>query len=240
MRNILYTLFNTLRNKVKQHAYLIVFVLFLAAIIVLQFVGFGRFISLSTLQEQAGCLKAYVETSYGSAVARYLGLYALLIAANLPASMLLTIAGGFLFGPFWGCIYADIGATLGATMSFLCVRYLFGNGLQKRYHAQFDRFNKAMAEDGVTYLIGIHFVAVIPFFLVNILSGLTAVPLWTFVWTTALGVLPAKILYAYSGSQVNTMSCLTDVFSLKIIGALGLLALLALIPILIRKLRNRR
>jgi uncharacterized membrane protein YdjX (TVP38/TMEM64 family) len=145
-----------------------------------------------------------------------------------------------LFGTFLGAVYANIGATLGAIGAFLLVRYSFGAALQRKYAQQLVRFNKAMHEEGMSYLLSVHFIAVIPFFLVNILAGLTQVPLWTFIWTTSVGIFPGSLVYAFAGQQLNTIENVRDIFSLKLLLAFLLLAMLAALPILIKKYKKMR
>ena len=95
------------------------------------------------------------------------------------------------------------------------------------------QFNKAMKLYGKNYLLVIRFVAVIPFFLVNILVGLTNLSLWTFIWTTAIGILPGSLVYTFAGQQLNEIESLRDIFSFNILLAFFFLALLALLPIIV-------
>jgi uncharacterized membrane protein YdjX (TVP38/TMEM64 family) len=120
------------------------------------------------------------------------------------------------------------------------VRYLIGSYIQKKYRDQLASFNRALASGQVSYLLAIHFIAIIPFPLINLLAALTHVPLWTFIWTTAVGILPGSLIYAFAGNQLTTIHSLKDIFSFNIMVAFVLLALLALLPLGIRWAKIRR
>jgi uncharacterized membrane protein YdjX (TVP38/TMEM64 family) len=180
-----------------------------------------------------------VATRYMAAIGIYLGIYAFLIALSLPLASVMNITGGFLFGTVLGSIYAIIGATIGATISFLLVRAFLGKLVQKQYAQRLHAFNAAMAKEGTRYLVAVHFIAVIPFFVVTMLMGLTNISPWTFIWTTAVGIIPSVVICAFAGQQLTTIDHVSDVFSSNVILAFVLLALLALLPPLAQRLRKK-
>ncbi len=214
---------------------LIIALFILGVIIALRYSGIQNYINVAQLKEQQRYLQAMVEQHYLRSVLLYIVSYATVVAFSLPVAAIFTIAGGFLFGIFFGAIYANIGATLGAIIAFLLVRYLIGGAVQQKYQIQLARFNEQFKEHGTSFLLSIHFIAVIPFFLINALAGLTKVSLWTFVWTTSAGIFPGALVYAFAGQQLNTIQTVKDVFSLNIIIAFALLALLATVPVLFKK-----
>jgi len=210
----------------------IVALIILGIIIVLQFLPITEWMSLTQLKAHRDYLQQVVSEHYLLSVICYISLYITAVAFSIPVGVLLTLAGGFLFGVIAGLFYANIGATLGATISFLLVRYLIGKTIQQKYAAQLAKFNKVMKLYGKNYLLVIRFIAVIPFFLVNILVGLTNLSLWTFIWTTAIGILPGSLVYTFAGQQLNEIESLRDIFSFNILLAFFFLALLALLPII--------
>jgi uncharacterized membrane protein YdjX (TVP38/TMEM64 family) len=191
--------------------------LFIGLIIALRFMGVGDYLTLAGLQEKRIQLMAFVDTHYISSVCIFIGIYISIVILALPLAALCTVAGGFLFGVMPGTIYTNIGATIGASLFFLLVRYAFGRAMQERYKDKLRWFNQEMEQYGVLYLITIHFVAVIPFFVMNLLIGLTQVPFWTFVWTTSVGIIPGTLVYAFAGQQLTTISSLQDIFSFNIL-----------------------
>jgi len=151
----------------------------------------------------------------------------------------LTLAGGFLFHLFPGIIYVNVAATVGATLGFLFARYILGNKVQEKYASQLERFNRELDENGHLYLLTLRLIPAFPFFLINLLAGLTKVSLKTFFWTTMVGILPGSLVYSFAGSQLNTIESVEDIFSGSIIAAFLALALFALLPVILKKLRTR-
>ena len=193
------------------------------------------FAAIKAHQQQ---LQAFVASHYVLAIAAYVLSYTLVAALSLPIAALFTLLGGALFGVALGTLYAVIGATSGATLSFLGVRYLFGEQLQQRYEKQLAHFNKELEQQGIFYLLSLRLFAVIPFFLINILAGLTNVSVRTFVLTTLVGIIPGAFVYAYAGQRLASLESMKDIVSPQVIIAFVLLGLLALVPVLIRKGRQ--
>jgi len=208
--------------------------LFIGALIAIRLSGIGEYITFEQLKLQRDMLVGLVETQYAWSVFAYISFFTLGVAFFLPVAMVLTLASGFLFGFPWGILYANIGGTLGSIISFLMVRYLFGESLQVRYAARLAGFNQAMHEQGSLYLLFIHFIFVIPFFMINTLAGLTRVSLWTFIWTTSLGILPGQFVYTFTGQQLSDINSIQDIFSGGVLVALCLLAFLGMVPMLIK------
>lgn len=184
-------------------------------------------------------LVTLVAERYVVAIFVYWAIYAVLLALSLPMASVMNITGGFLFGTVLGSVYATIGATIGATISFWLVRAFLGNLVQRHYAYRMQAFNAAMAKEGTRYLVTVHFIAVIPFFVVTMLVGLTNVSTWTFVWTTAVGIIPSVVICAFAGQQLTTIEHVSDVFSGNVILAFVLLALLAILPALAQRLRKK-
>lgn len=213
---------------------LILGLLFIGALIAIRLTGIGEYFTLEQVKLQRDMLGRLVETQYAWSAFVYISVFTLGVAFFLPVAMVLTLAGGFLFGFPWGILYANIGGTLGSIVSFLMVRYLLGEGLQERYASRLVGFNKAMHEQGSLYLLFIHFIFVIPFFMINTLAGLTRVSLWTFIWTTSLGILPGQFVYTFTGQQLSDINSVQDVFSGGVLVALCLLAFLGMVPMFIK------
>jgi len=203
-----------------------------AALIVLRYSGIEKYINLATLKEHRDALQAFARSHYLVSVFFYITAYILVAALSVPIAGLMSLLGGFLFGIFAGAFYINIGATVGATLTFLLFRHLLGNAIQKKYSAQLVLFNKNVAAYGKFYLLMIRCTPLVPFFLVNILASWTQVSVGTFAWTTSLGIIPASLVYAYAGQQLGKINTLGEIFSWKIgllfaaFFAFGLVALL--------------
>lgn len=214
-------------------------ILFLIIVVLLRYSGIGEHINFGKLKFHRNTLKLFVEHNYWYSVLIYILSYMLIVTLFLPLAAVFTLAGGFLFGTLFGALFANIGATLGAIIAFLIVRYVIGDSLQKKYKQQLAKFNTAMAEQGSWYLLFVHFIFVIPFFMINILAGLTQVSLWTFTWTTSLGILPGAFVYTFTGEQLNEIDTFTDIFSGKVLLAFGLLTLMGIIPMVLKAFKKK-
>ncbi len=209
-------------------------------VIALRFSGIGTYFKFEHLKEHRETLCAMVQRHYTSSVFLYILVYAFLVAFSVPTSALLTVTGGFLFGTFPGLIYTNIGATLGAVVSFVAFRYFLGSVVQRKYEDKLARFNQAVDEQGTYYLVVVHFLAFVPFVLINILASFTKIGLWTFIWTTSVGIIPGSLVYSYAGSQLATIDSLRDIFSIHIVVAFILLGALAFLPAIVKQLRRLR
>ena len=137
-------------------------------------------------------------------------------------------------------MYAFVGAITGVTALFLIVRYIISNTIRRRYAAQLSQFNARVHSYGYSYLLTMHLMSVVPYFVIATVAGLTDVSIVTFVWTAAVGSLPLLAIYAFAGQQLGSIGSMKDILSPQIMLALVLLGLLALLPILIDEYEKHR
>jgi uncharacterized membrane protein YdjX (TVP38/TMEM64 family) len=201
--------------------------------------GAGQYLTFENFRSYKGHLTRYVEVNYFLSVLVYIGLYIMVAALSIPGATALTFAGGFLFGII-GVAYVNIGATAGGTLLFLTARYLLGNWIQERYANRLAAFNREIDEHGYNYLLTLRFIPLFPFFLVNIFAGLTRVPLSTYIWTTAAGIIPGSFVYVFAGTQLGSIDSPSDILSWKIVLAFIFLGIFALVPVLIKKVKSRK
>lgn len=204
-------------------------------LVLLRFFGIYKYINFQTLKENRAFLQTYVNDHYWFSVLIYISLYILVIAASIPIGSALTLISGFLFGVFWGVIYTNIGATIGAACTFLIVRYLARDLFERKFHNKLAKFNENIKTYGANYLLLARFIVVIPFVLVNIFAALTRIPLSTFIWTTSIGIIPGSVVYAYAGREIININSIKDIFSLKILMVFLVLILLGLLSIFAKK-----
>ncbi|MBI2398375.1 MAG: FAD-dependent oxidoreductase [Xanthomonadales bacterium] len=163
----------------------------------------------------------------------FLLIYIAVAGASLPGAAILTLAGGALFGLVEGTLLVSFGSSIGATLAFLASRFLFRDSLQTRYGDRLASFNEGVAREGALYLFTLRLVPVVPFFLVNLLAGLTALPVRTFYWVSQVGMLPGTIAYVFAGTQLARIDSLRGILSPGLIGAF---AVLGVLPLLMRRL----
>ena len=215
-------------------------IVLLIGIVLLRMAGIGQYLSLENIKIQREWLEQLVMHNYIVAACGYMFVYMVLVALSLPIGAPMSMTGGFLFGTIPGVIFAVLASTAGASLLFLVVRYLIGDYVQKTYAHRLEVFNAAVAREGWHYLLSVRFVVMIPFFVINILAALTSIPFKTFFWTTALGVAPASLVFAFAGQQLMDIDSVRDIFSLEVVGAFGLLAALAVFSLLLKRYRGTK
>lgn len=215
-------------------------VFLLLCIILILWMKQSGFLTFETLVQNKDILKKFVMDHYTTAVVIFIFAYFIATTFSLPTGLVLSLAGGFLFGAVPGTVYINIGATTGATALFIGSRYFFGDYFQSKYKANIKSLNEELEKNGKSYLLTLRLIPIFPFFLVNLMSGLSTIALTTFVWTTAIGIIPGSFVYAYAGSQLSSIQTTEDIVSPSILLALVMLGILSLIPTVYGKVQQRK
>lgn len=195
----------------------------------------GRFLSLTALKENRDSLLAFTDANFIAAVAIFIGTYILVAGLSLPGAVILTLAGGFVFGAGLATLFINIGATTGATLAFLTARYVLRDAVEQRFGARLGPFQEGFAKNAFSYLLTLRLIPLFPFFMVNLVSGLTRVNVGTYMLATTIGIIPGSFVYAYAGRQLGTINSLKEIASPNVIGAFVLLGLLALVPVVYKR-----
>ena len=195
----------------------------------------GRFLSLGSLQENRDQLLAFTDAHYAVAVGLFIMTYVAVAGLSLPGAAIMTLAGGFLFGSLWGTLFANLGATTGATLAFLSARYLLHDWVERKFGGLLGPIQAGFAKNAFSYLMTLRLIPLFPFFLVNMVSGLTRVSLGTYVAATAIGIVPGSFVFAYAGRQLGSINSLREIASPNVLLSFTLLGLLALVPVLYKK-----
>jgi uncharacterized membrane protein YdjX (TVP38/TMEM64 family) len=239
--------------------------LLLVAIILLAGAGFfalgGGTISLESLVRYRSVIDGFVAGHRILSVLAYIGLYIVTVALSVPGAALLTVVGGFLFGIAIGASAAVIGATIGATLIFLAARTALGEPLLRWAGPRANQLAQRFRADAFSYLLFLRLVPAFPFFLVNLVAAFAGVRLGPFVTATALGIIPAAVVYALAGIGLDSVisaqensyqQCLAtqasnchmvfdpmDVLTPQMITAFIAVGLLALMPVALKYWRAR-
>jgi uncharacterized membrane protein YdjX (TVP38/TMEM64 family) len=213
----------------------IVAAVFLVVIGAFYFFDLMAYLSLDMLKANRDKLLAFTEKHYAQAVLLFILLYIAQTAFSLPGATLLTLTGGFLFGTLLAALYVNIGATTGATLAFLAARYLFRDWVEHRVGDRLEAFQGGFARNAFLYLLTLRLIPIFPFFVVNLLSGLTRISVGTYVAATALGIIPGSLAYTFAGRQLGTIDSLSELASPRLLLAFTVLGLLFLMPVVYRK-----
>ena len=205
-----------------KHWWLLVLLVLLAGV----FFGFdlGRFLSLEMLKDSRDGLRRTYEAQPFHIVSLYAATYILIAALSLPGAAVMTLAGGAIFGLWVGVPVALISASIGATLAFWMSRYVFRDAVRHRFGDHLEIINAGIRRDGAMYLFTLRLVPLFPFFIINLLMGLTAISSATFFWASLFGMLAGTIIYTNAGTQLAAITSLSDILSPALIGSLILLA----------------
>jgi pyruvate/2-oxoglutarate dehydrogenase complex dihydrolipoamide dehydrogenase (E3) component/uncharacterized membrane protein YdjX (TVP38/TMEM64 family) len=205
----------------------------LAAIIVLISAFFifdlQSYLTLETLKAQQASIQVYRSNHPVSAMVIYALIYIAVTGLSLPGAAVLTLAGGAVFGLLWGTLIVSFASTIGATLAFLAARYLFRDAVKARLGDRLDIINKGIDKDGALYLFTLRLVPLFPFFVINLVMGLTSLKTKTFYWVSQIGMLAGTIVYVNAGTQLGQLESLSGILSPGLIGSFVLLGIFPLL-----------
>ena len=191
------------------------------------------YLTLDTLKARQASIEAYRSSHPGSAMAIYLLLYIAVTGLSLPGATILTLAGGAVFGLLWGTLIVSFASTIGATLAFLAARFLFRDAVKARFGERLNAINKGIDKDGALYLFTLRLVPIFPFFVINLVMGLTSLSVQTFYWVSQLGMLAGTVVYVNAGTQLGKLESLSGILSPGLIGSF---ILLGIFPLLAHKI----
>jgi uncharacterized membrane protein YdjX (TVP38/TMEM64 family) len=166
--------------------------------------------------------------------------YVLITATSLPIAVWMTLAAGALFGLSWGTLLVSFASSIGATVAFLSSRYFLREWVKSKLGSRAQAIDAGLAKDGAFYLFSLRLIPVLPFFVVNLLMGLTAMKSWRFYWVSQLGMLAGTIVYVNAGTQLSQLNSLSDITSPALILSFVALALLPWLTRLVLAFYQRR
>ncbi len=193
----------------------------------------GQVLSLATIKSRQAELEAWRAAQPLLAALLFFAGYVAAAALSLPGAAVMTLAAGAVFGLGWGTLIVSFGSTIGATLAFLTARWLLGDWVQARFGERMAAVNAGVARDGGFYLFTLRLVPVFPFFMINLVMGLTSMRPRTFYWVSQLGMLAGTLVYVNAGTQLARIDSLSGIVSP---GLLGSLVLLGVFPLVARKI----
>jgi len=184
-----------------------------------------RYFSLDTLKESHAALQqAYADNPF-YIIGIYSLTYIVMAALSLPGATIMTLAGGAIFGLWVGVPIVLISATIGATLAFWVARYVLYDAVQRRFGDRLETINNGLERDGAFYLFSLRLVPAFPFFLINLLMGLTTIRSQTFFWASLVGMFAGSTVYVNAGTQLALINSMSDILSPELILSFTLLAL---------------
>ncbi len=192
-----------------------------------------QYLSLSYLKaSEAKFASLYAENRL-LVIAVYMVIYILSTSLSLPGATILTLAGGALFGFWVGVLVVSFASTIGATLACFVSRFLLRDWVQGKFGDRLTTINEGIAREGPFYLFTLRLIPLFPFWMINLVMGLTKVPLLTFYWVSQVGMLPGTAIYVNAGKELAKIDSLSGILSPSLIVSF---AILGLFPLLVKKL----
>ncbi|WP_323004341.1 FAD-dependent oxidoreductase [Denitromonas sp.] len=203
---------------------------FIAALVASYFVfDLGRFFSLDYFKSQQAAIEAYRTANPWATAGIFFAVYVAVTALSFPGAAVLTLAAGAIFGLLTGLIIVSFASSIGATLAFLASRFLLRDWVQQRFGDRLKAINTGVKKDGGFYLFTLRLVPAFPFFIINLVMGLTPIRATTFYWVSQIGMLAGTIVYVNAGTQLGQIDSLAGILSPGLIGSFVLLGIFPLI-----------
>lgn len=192
----------------------------------------GRFLSLESLRASQQDIAGFVADNKLLAIGGFFALYVLVTALSIPGAAIMTLAAGAVFGLVTGTILVSFASSLGATLAFLLSRFLLRDYVEQKFAGTSEKINSGIENEGAYYLFTLRLVPLFPFFVVNVVMGVTRLKALTFYWVSQIGMLAGTVVYVNAGTQLGRLEDTADILSPGLIGSF---VLLGLFPLLAKK-----
>lgn len=218
----------------KKHIKKIIIVLIVIGLIaVFKIFNLGDYLSLSYVKESQKKFEILYPEHRASVIAGYMAIYILVTSLSLPGATVMGLAAGALFGLLTGTIVVSFASTIGATLACFVSRFILRDWIQGRFSDKLKTVNAGVENEGAFYLFTLRLIPAFPFWLINLVMGLTNMPLRTFYWVSQVGMLAGTIVYVNAGKELAKIESLSGIFSPGLILSF---VLLGLFPIVAKKL----
>lgn len=205
----------------------------IAALLVTQF---SQYLTLDVAKAKQAELANYIYAHLLQAALIYFVVYVLLTAFSIPGATVVTLLGAALFGFWLSLLLASFASTIGATLAFLSSRFLLRDWVQAKFADKLQTINQGIERDGAFYLLSLRLIPIFPFFLINLVMGLTPISTWRYYWVSQLGMLPGTAVYLNAGTQLAEISSLGEIVSLPVLASF---VLLGVFPIVVKWLMGK-
>lgn len=195
----------------------------------------GEYLSLSYIKESQQRFESLYSEHRIPVIASYMLLYILVTSLSLPGAAVMTLAGGALFGLVTGTVIVSFASSIGATLAAFVSRFILRDWIESKFSEKLQKVNEGMEKEGAFYLFTLRLIPVFPFWLINLMLGLSKMPLKTFYWVSQVGMLPGTIVYVNAGKELVRIESLSGVLSPRLIISF---VLLGIFPIIAKKLIN--
>jgi len=191
-----------------------------------------RYFTLSFLKESRDSFAALYSRSPALVIGVYFMIYVVVAALALPGAVVMTLAGGALLGLFVGTVVVSFASTIGATLACFFSRFLLRDWVQSKFGDKLESVNRGIQREGAFYLFTLRLIPIFPFFIINLVMGLTRMPLFRYYWVSQLGMFPATLVYVNAGKELGKIESVAGILSPALLVSF---AVLGLFPIVVKK-----
>lgn len=192
----------------------------------------GQYLTLDYLKSQRQSFLDFYAANQLITLAAYFALYILITALSLPGALVISLAGGAVFGLATGLVVISFASSIGATLAFLIARFVLRDVVQNKFQDKLAAINAGVKKEGDFYLFTLRLIPLFPFFVINLVMGLTPMKVWRFYLVSQIGMLPGTIVFVNAGSQLGALESLSGILSPGLILSF---ALLGIFPLLAKK-----
>ena len=217
----------------KSHRKIVIVFVIISIIGAFKIFNIGQYFTLSYIKESQESFELLYTESPVAVIAAYIVIYIITTSLSLPGAAVLTIGGGALFGLITGTLVVSFASTIGATIACFVSRFLLRGWIQGKFSEKIKKVNEGVESEGAFYLFTLRLIPVFPFWMINILIGVTKMPLFKFYWVSQLGMLPGTIVYVNAGKELAKIESLKGILSPSLILSFVLIGIL---PIIVKKL----
>ena len=212
---------------------IIIIAVIVIAVAAFRIFNLGEYLSLSYIKESRQNFESLYAEHTLPVIGGYMLIYILVTSLSLPGAAVMTLAGGALFGLLRGTIIVSFASTIGATLACLVARFILRDWVQEKFGERLKTVNDGIEREGSFYLFTLRLIPVFPFWLINLVMGLTKMPLRTFYWVSQFGMLPGTIVYVNAGKELGKIDSLSGILSPGLILSF---VILGLFPLATKKL----
>ncbi|WP_462326716.1 TVP38/TMEM64 family protein [Desulfobaculum sp.] len=196
----------------------------------------GGFFSLDFVREQQAWFASVYAEHTVAVIGVYFVVYVLVTALSVPGATVMTLLGGGLFGFWLGLVVISFASTLGATLACAASRFILRDWVQQRFGGRLVTVNRGIEREGALYLFTMRLIPAFPFFAINLVMGLTTMPLLRYYWVSQLGMLPGTMVYVNAGKELGQLQSLSGILSPSLLASF---AALGLFPLVVKKIMTR-
>ena len=208
--------------------------LLVAALVIVFFVfDLGKYLNLEYLKSQQAGIAAYYQANPLQTGLTFFAVYVAVTALSLPGAAIMTLVAGAIFGLLWGVVIVSFASSIGAMLAFLVARFLLRDSIQAKFGDKLKAFNAGVEKEGAFYLFTLRLVPAFPFFVINVVMGLTTMKALTFFWVSQVGMLAGTVVFVFAGQKLSEITSLKGILSPGLVGAFVLIGIL---PIVAKKI----